>query len=85
VTKLIFQTSENLPENTNKEAFYRTAIQMKYSSKILKRRILSKKFDFLKFLCPIWGGDEIRSLAMVFCDEIIPPPRKPSPFCGKLK
>jgi hypothetical protein len=45
-TKLIFPTSENLPENTNKEAFYRTAIQMKYSSKILKRRILSKKLVF---------------------------------------
>jgi hypothetical protein len=49
VTKLILQTSENLPENTNKEAFYSTAIQMKKSSKILKRRIVSKKFDFSKF------------------------------------
>jgi hypothetical protein len=49
VTKLILLTSENLPENTNKEAVYRTAIQMKYSSKILKRRIVSKKLDFLKF------------------------------------
>ncbi len=49
VTKLILQTSENLLENTNKEAFYSTAIQMKNSSKILKRRIVSKKLDFLKF------------------------------------
>jgi hypothetical protein len=30
-------------------ATYGTAIQMKYSSKILKRRIVSTKFDFLKF------------------------------------
>jgi hypothetical protein len=49
VTKLILQTSENLPENTKKEVFYSTAIQMKNSSKILKRRIVSKKFDFSKF------------------------------------
>jgi hypothetical protein len=49
VTKLILQTSENLPENTKKEAFHSTAIQMKNSSKILKRRIVSKKFDFSKF------------------------------------
>ncbi len=49
VTKLFLLTSENLPENTNKEAVYRTAIQMKYSSKILKRRIVSKKLDFFKF------------------------------------
>ncbi len=46
VMKLILQTSENLPENTNKDTFFRTAIQMKYSSKILKRRIAWKKFDF---------------------------------------
>jgi hypothetical protein len=46
VTKLILQTSENLSENTNKEAFDRTAIQMKYSSKILKRRNVWKKLDF---------------------------------------
>jgi hypothetical protein len=72
VTKLILQTAENLPENTNKKAFYSTAIQMN-SSKILKRRIVSKKFDFSKFECLFWGGDEIRSLSMVFCDEIIPP------------
>ncbi len=40
VTKLILQTSDNLPENTKKEAFYSTAIQMKNSSKILKRRFV---------------------------------------------
>ncbi len=49
VTKLILETSENLPENTNKEAFYSTAIQMKNSSKILKIRIVSKNFYFSKF------------------------------------
>jgi hypothetical protein len=50
VTNLILLTSENLPENTNKEAVYRTAIQMKYSSKILKRRIkILKNKIFLKF------------------------------------
>ncbi len=31
------------PKNIKKEATYRTAIHMKYSSKILKRRIVSKK------------------------------------------
>ncbi len=46
VTKLILQTSEILPEITNKEAFYSTAIQMNNSSKILKRRVVSTKFDF---------------------------------------
>jgi hypothetical protein len=43
------KTSKNLPKNINKEASYRTAIHMKYSSKILKRKIVSKKLDFSSF------------------------------------
>ncbi len=57
VTKLILQTSENLPENTNKDAFYSTAIQMKNSSKILKRRIVSKNLIFQNLnVFFFWGG-----------------------------
>jgi hypothetical protein len=37
------RTSKNLPENTNKEATYRTAIHIEIVSKILKKRILSEK------------------------------------------
>ncbi len=47
-----------------------TAIQMKCSSKILKRRIVFKKLDFNVLS---GGDDEIRILSMVFSDEIIPP------------
>ncbi len=46
VTKLIFKSQRNLPENTNKEAIYRTAIPMKNSSKILNSRNLQKQFTF---------------------------------------
>ncbi len=46
VTKLNLKTSKNLPKNINKEASYMTAIYMKYSPKILKRRIVLKKLDF---------------------------------------
>ncbi len=46
VTKLIFKTKKNLPENTNKEGTYKTAIPMKYSSKFLKRRKVQKKLSF---------------------------------------
>ncbi len=49
VTKLKLKTSKNLPKNINKEESYRTANNMKYSSKILKRRIVSKKLDFFSF------------------------------------
>jgi gluconate kinase len=37
-----FENFKILLENTNKEATYRTAIHIKYSSKILNRRIISK-------------------------------------------
>ncbi len=57
-----FANFRNLPENTNKEAFYSTSIQMKNSSKILKRRIVSKKFDFSTFECPFWGGGGVTKL-----------------------
>jgi hypothetical protein len=70
VTKLILKTKKNLPENTNKEGTYKTAIPMKYSSKFLKRRKVQKKLSFSFCLLFFWGGDEIRSLSMVFCDEI---------------
>ncbi len=84
VTKLILQTSENLPENTNKEAFYRTAIQMKYSSKILKRRIVSKKIIFFKNCNALFGGvTKLEAFQWCFVTKLYPP--KPSPLCGKLK
>ncbi len=49
VTKLIFKTPKNLLENTNKEATYRTAIHMKYSSKFLTKKIMQKNklFSFI--------------------------------------
>jgi hypothetical protein len=46
VTKLIFKTQKNLLENTNKEATYRTAIHMKYSSKFFNSRIMQKNKFF---------------------------------------
>jgi hypothetical protein len=49
VTKLNLKTSKNLLKNINKVASYMTAIHMEYSSKILKRRIVLKKFDFFSF------------------------------------
>jgi hypothetical protein len=49
-----------------------TAIHMEYSYKILKRRIVLKKLDFFHFNAFFGGGDEIRSLSIVFCDEILP-------------
>ena len=55
VTKLNLKTSKNLPKNINKEASYMTAIHLKYSSKILKRRIVSKKLDFFHFN-DLFGG-----------------------------
>ncbi len=42
---------------------------MKNSSKILKRRNV-KKITFSCFTVLLEGGDEIRSLSMVFCDKI---------------
>ncbi len=79
-----FANFRNLPENTNKEAFYRTAIQMKYSSKILKRRIVSKKLYFFKILMPFFGGvTKLEAFQWCFVTKLYPP--KPSPLCGKLK
>ncbi len=49
VTKLNLKTTKNLPKNINKESSYMTAINMEYSSKILKRRIVFEKFDFFSF------------------------------------
>ena len=73
VMKLILKSQRNLPENTNKEAIQRTAIPMKNSSKILNSRNVQKNLIFSYVLCPFRGGDEIRILSMIFCDEIIPP------------
>jgi hypothetical protein len=70
VTKLILKTKKNVKENTNKEGTYKTAIPMKYSSKILERRNVQKKLSFSCCLPFFWWGDEIRSPSMVFCDEI---------------
>jgi hypothetical protein len=42
---------------------------MKNSSKILKRRNVEKN-TFSCFTVLLEGGDEIKSLSMVFCDEI---------------
>jgi hypothetical protein len=74
-TKLILKSQRNLPENTNKEAIQRTAIPMKNSSKILNSRNVPKHLTFFYVLWPFrgGGGDEIRSLWMLFCDETIPP------------
>ena len=46
---------------------------MKNSSKILNSRNVQKNLIFSYVLCPFRGGDEIRSLPMLFCDEIKPP------------
>jgi len=46
---------------------------MKNSSKILNCRNIQKNLTFSSVLCPFRGGDEIRSLLMLFCDEIKPP------------
>jgi hypothetical protein len=46
---------------------------MKNSSKILNKRNLPKNVTFFSVLGPFRGGDEIRTLSMIFCDEIIPP------------
>ncbi len=50
-----------------------TAIPMKNSSKILISRNVQKNLTFYYVLCPFREGDEIRSLLMLFCDEIKPP------------
>jgi hypothetical protein len=44
--KLTFKSQRNLPENTNKEATEKTAIPMKNSAKILKRRNVEKNLLF---------------------------------------
>ena len=46
---------------------------MKNSSKILYRRNIQFFFPFFNILGPFRGGDEIRNLSMLFCDEIISP------------
>ncbi len=46
---------------------------MKNSSKILNKRNLPKNVTFFSVLWPFREGDEIRTLSMIFCDEIIPP------------
>ncbi len=43
---------------------------------------MNKKITFACFTVLLERGDEIRSLPMVFCDEIKHP--QPSPFCCKL-
>ncbi len=46
---------------------------MKNSSKILKSRNVQKKNIFFLLSALLEGGDEIRSLSMQLCDEILPP------------
>jgi hypothetical protein len=46
---------------------------MKNSSKILNSRNVQKKNIFFLLSVLLEGGDEIRSLSMQFCDEILPP------------
>ena len=46
VTKLILKSQRNLPENIKKEAIWKSAIPMKNSSKILKRRNIQKNLLF---------------------------------------
>jgi hypothetical protein len=70
VTKLSLKTSENLPENTNKEAFYRTAIQIKYSYKTLN---CIKKLDILKFECPFWGVMKLKASQWCLVTRLYPP------------
>ncbi len=48
---------------------------MKNSSKILNIRNVPKKIIFFLLSVLLEGGDEIRSLTMQFCDEILPPPQ----------
>jgi hypothetical protein len=79
--KINFENFKKILENNNKEATYGTAIYMKISSKILKRRICKQNKILMSFFLG-GGGDEVRSLLMVFCDEIEgggrgpPPPRR---------
>ncbi len=73
VTKLILKTSKNLLKNKHKEAKYKTAIPMKFSSKFRLSTNVEKNTNFSLCFKVFWGGDEIWSLSIGLCDEIIHP------------
>ncbi len=85
VTKLNLKTSKNLPKTINKEASSMTVIHMKFSSKILKRKIVFKKWDFFSILMPFFGGGVTKLEAFQWCFVTKFYPIKPSPFYGKFK
>ncbi len=59
VTKLILKNSKNLLKNKHKEAKYKTAIPMKFSSKFRLRTYVEKNINFSFCFKLFWGGDEI--------------------------
>ena len=59
VTKLILKTSKNLLKNKHKEAKYKTAIPMKFSSKFSLSTNVKKNINFSFCFKLFWGGDEI--------------------------
>jgi hypothetical protein len=83
VTKLIFKSQRNLPENINKEALWKTAIPMKNSSKILNRRNITKKSTF-SVLLSFWRGvTKLEAFQWYKVTKLNPP--KPSPLVCQLK
>ncbi len=57
----------------HKEANYKTAIPMKFSSKFRLSTYVEKNTNFSFCFKFFWGGDEIWSPSKGLCDEIKPP------------
>jgi hypothetical protein len=78
VTKLILKTSKNVLKNKHKEAKYKTAIPMKFSSKFRLSTYVEKNINF-SFCSSFFGGvTKFEALQKAFVTKLNPPNRHPT-------
>ncbi len=81
VTNLILITSKNVLENKHKEAKYKTAILMKFSSKFRLSSNLEKNINFSFCFKFFWGVTKFEAFQLDFVTKLYT--HKPSP--NKIK
>ncbi len=77
VTKLILKTSKNVLKNKHKEAKYKTAIPMKFSSRFRLSTFVEKILTFPSVSSFFGGVTKFEALQKAFVTKLNPP--KPSP------